>query len=72
MNKKSKHEENPLLFIIERRHAGLTLLTSIKGYSSILQKDILGDISDEHRKALQIIYDCCETPWMNWVDLSDL
>ena len=72
MNKMSKHEENPLSFIIDRRHAGLTLLTSIKGYSSILQKDILGDISNETRKALRIIYDCCEIPWMSWVDLSDL
>ncbi|MCL4259224.1 MAG: hypothetical protein KJZ52_01240, partial [Anaerolineales bacterium] len=59
-------------FIIGSRHAGLTLLTSIKGYSSVLQKNVIGEISDTHRKALKVIFDCCETPWESWITLTKL
>jgi len=68
----SVDEENPLLFIIGCRHAGLTLLTSIKGYSSVLQKNVVGEMSDVHRKALQTIFDCCETPWTSWISLTEI
>ena len=59
-------------FIIGSRHLGLTLLTSIKAYSSILQKDVLGEISDTNREALKVIIDCCETSWECWSTLTEI
>jgi len=67
-----KKEKRSTSFIIESRHAGLTLLTSIRGYSSTLQTNIIGEVSDAHRKALQVIFDCCETPWKSWITLTEL
>jgi hypothetical protein len=68
----SKYEKRPPMFITGSRHAGLTLLTSIKGYSSVLQNNIIGEMSDAHRKALQVIFDCCNTPWESWITLTEL
>jgi hypothetical protein len=62
----SVDEENPLLFITGSRHAGLTLLTSIQGYSKVLQQEM----SVTHQKALQVILDCCEIPWASWISLT--
>ncbi|MFN8398739.1 MAG: hypothetical protein U0X74_01895 [Anaerolineales bacterium] len=59
-------------FIIGSRHAGLSRLTSINAYSTILQKGILGEISDTQRKALIVISDCCETSWECWKTLTKL
>lgn len=59
-------------FIIGSRHLGLTLLTSIKAYSSILPKDVLGEISDTNREALKVIIDCCETSWECWSTLTKI
>ena len=68
----SKNEEHSPQFIIGSRHAGLTLLTSIKGYASVLQNKILGEISEVHRKALQDIIEYCEAPWESWIALTEL
>lgn len=59
-------------FIIGSRHAGLSRLNSIKAYSNILQKDILGEISNTQRKGLIVISDCCETSWECWETLTRL
>ena len=67
-----KNKKRSTSFIIESRHAGLTLLTSIRGYSSILQNNIIGKVSDAHQKALQVIFDCCEIPWESWITLTEL
>ena len=68
----SQNDKKSPQYIIGSRHAGLTLLSSIKGYASVLQKNIAGEMSDAHRKALQVIFDCCETPWESWWDISEL
>ena len=66
-----KHE-SALDFIIEYRQAGVTLLNSIKGYSSILRKNGVGEVSEVHGKELQVISDCCEIPWEKWIALTKL
>jgi hypothetical protein len=68
----SVDEENPLLFIIGCGHTGLELLTVIKAFSSVLQENSFGEMSDGHRKSLQVILDCCETPWSSWLSLTEL
>lgn len=60
------------MFITGSRHAGLTLSTSIKGCSAVLQHNIIGEMSDAHRKALQVIFDCGDVPWESWVTLTEL
>jgi hypothetical protein len=45
---------------------------SIKGYSSVLHKNIVGEMSDAHRKALKIVFDCCDIPWESWATLTEL
>ena len=66
------NHESALDFIIEYRQAGLTLLNSIKGYSSILRKKGVGKVSDFHGKKLRVISDCCEIPWEKWIALTEL
>ena len=68
----STNEKRSPLFIIGSRHLGLTLLTSIKGFSSILQTDVIGEMRDAHRQAFKVIFDCCDTPWKSWITLSQL
>jgi hypothetical protein len=67
----SESEGYPFIFITWR-HAGLTLLTSIKGYSSVLQNKILGEVSNAQRKALQMIHESCESPWESWLAFIEL
>jgi hypothetical protein len=67
----SESEGYPFIFITWR-HAGLTLLTSIKGYSSVLQNKILGEVSNTQRKALQMIHESCESPWESWLAFKEL
>ena len=68
----STNENRSPLFITGSSHVGLTLLTSIKGFSSILRASVLGGTNDVHRQALQVIFDCCDTPWKSWISLSEL
>ena len=68
----TQNDEKSPQYIIGARHAGLTLLSSIKGYASVLQKNIVGEMSDAHQKVLQVIFDCCETPWESWITLTEL
>lgn len=51
---------------------GRAFITSIKGYSKILQENIAGEMSDVHRKALKVIFDCCEVPSESWAILTEL
>ena len=67
-----KYEKRTPMFITGSRHAGLTLSTSIKGCSAVLQHNIIGEMSDAHRKALQVIFDCGDVPWESWVTLTEL
>ena len=67
----SESEGYPFIFITWR-HAGLTLLTSIKGYSSVLQNKILGEVSNAQRKALQMIHESCKSPWESWLAFIEL
>jgi len=66
------NEKRSPRFIIGCRHEGRSFLVSIKGYSSILQKKVIGEISDDHRKGLKVIFDCCNIPWESWTTLSEL
>jgi hypothetical protein len=68
----SMNEKRSPSFIIGSRHAGRSFLVSIKGYSSILHKNILGEMSDVHRQALKVIFDCCDIPAECWETLSEL
>jgi hypothetical protein len=66
------NEQRSPSFIIGCRHGGRSFLTAIKGYSSILQNEIVGEVSGIHRKALQVIFDCCDTPTESWHILTEL
>jgi hypothetical protein len=68
----SMTEKRSPSFIIGSRHMGRSYLVSIKGYSAILQKNVVGEMSDTHRQALKIVFDCCDTPIQSWNTLSEL
>ena len=51
---------------------GRSCLVSIQGYSKVLYKNIVGEMSDAHRKALKTICSCCDTPAESWTTLSEL
>jgi hypothetical protein len=68
----SINEKRSPWVIIGFRHPGRSFLVSIKGYSSVLQKNIVGEMSEAHRKSLKVIFDCCDTPWESWATLTEL
>jgi len=68
----SINEERSPSFIIGSRHAGRSLLVSIKGYSAILQHNAVREMSDAHRQAMKVVFDCCDTPAECWNTLSEL
>jgi len=65
-------EKRSPLFIIGSRHMGRSFLVSIRGYSAILQNNVFGEMSDAHRQALKVVFDCCDTPIESWNTLSEL
>ena len=68
----SSNEKRSPSFIIGSRHMGRSYLTSIKTYSSWLQTNVIGKMSDAHGKALKIVFDCCDIPRESWETLSEL
>jgi hypothetical protein len=43
----------------------------MQGYSTVLHKNIFGEMNDAHRKALEVILDCCDTAWKSWINLCE-
>jgi hypothetical protein len=68
----SLSEKHSPSFIIGSRHAGRSYLVSIVSYSSILQLNVFGEMSDAHRNALKVVSKCCDTPDQGWKVLSEM
>jgi hypothetical protein len=51
---------------------GRSCLVSIQGYSAILHKNLVGEMSEDHRNTLKAIFDCCNIPSESWTILTEL